>query len=205
MHRLLDVLASGVHDAKNQLFAAESMVAAVEAAHGVDLGEARYAIEAAAGRLSRTLTAYRLLRHGAALAVVPAVVGDLLAEVRLAQDKHLARNGIDLEVNCTVADEWPLDRDLIGDVLNNAVQNAGRHARRRVRLGADIAGAELVFTVEDDGPGFADPATTSRGGGAGLLIAERLAALHTRHGRPGRLTLGNGGDLGGARFELRLP
>ena len=50
MHRLLDVLASGVHDAKNQLFAAESMVAAVEAAHGVDLGEARYAIEAAAGR-----------------------------------------------------------------------------------------------------------------------------------------------------------
>ena len=55
MQRLLDILASGVHDAKNQLFVAESIIAAAERTHGVDLAEARYAIEAAAGRLSRTL------------------------------------------------------------------------------------------------------------------------------------------------------
>ncbi len=48
MHTLLDVLASGVHDAKNQLFVAESLIAAAEAKHGIELGEARYAIEPAA-------------------------------------------------------------------------------------------------------------------------------------------------------------
>jgi len=45
MHHLLDILASGVHDAKNQLFVAESVIAALEAEHGIAMGEARYAIE----------------------------------------------------------------------------------------------------------------------------------------------------------------
>ena len=35
MHHLLDILASGVHDAKNQLFVAESVIAALEAEHGI--------------------------------------------------------------------------------------------------------------------------------------------------------------------------
>jgi hypothetical protein len=39
MQRLLDILASGVHDAKNQLFIAESMIAASEAAHGISMGK----------------------------------------------------------------------------------------------------------------------------------------------------------------------
>ena len=41
MHRLLDILASGVHDAKNQLFIAESMIATSEAEHGIVMSEAR--------------------------------------------------------------------------------------------------------------------------------------------------------------------
>ena len=37
--KALDLLASGIHDAKNQLFSAESLIAAAETAHGIDLGE----------------------------------------------------------------------------------------------------------------------------------------------------------------------
>ncbi len=204
MHRLLDILASGVHDAKNQLFAAETLIAAAEQSHGIDLGEARYAIEAAAGRLSRTLATYRLLRQGATLAVVPTVVADLCDEVVLDQGSHLERGGIHLNADCPVIDEWPLDRDLIADMLNNAVQNAGRYARSRVDLSARIEGGDLVLRVEDDGPGYADP-TTATQGGTGLRVGERLAELHQRHGRSGSLRLANGGGLGGAVFELRLP
>ena len=40
MNTLLDILASGIHDAKNQLFLAESLIAATEAQHGLALGEA---------------------------------------------------------------------------------------------------------------------------------------------------------------------
>jgi signal transduction histidine kinase len=202
MHQLLDTLASGVHDAKNQLFAAEAFITRAEAEHGIDLGEARYAIEAAANRLSRALLAYRLLREGATLAVTPAIVGDICDEVGLAQKSHLAVKGIRLDVRCDVLDEWPLDRDLVTDMLNNAVQNAGRFARSAVRLEATLEDGDLLLTVEDDGPGYASlpPAM-----GTGLIVAERLAQLHSRHGRHGELRLDNGSTPGGARFALRLP
>lgn len=202
MHRLLDVLASGVHDTKNQLFFAESQIAEAEAKHGIDLAEARYAIEAAANRLTRTLTAYHLLRNDATLAIVPVVVADLCDEVVLDQQKHLAHAGIALTHACSVRDEWPLDRDLITDVLNNAVQNAGRHARSRVRLTAWDEGGRLCFRVEDDGAGYADPVN---GRSTGLIVAERVASLHQRQGYHGSMHLENGGELGGAVFELRLP
>lgn len=202
MHRLLDVLASGVHDTKNQLFFAESQIAAAEAAHGIDLSEARYAIETASSRLSRTLTAYHLLRQDATLAVVPTVVDDLCSEVVLDQKKHLAHASIELEVRCSVRDEWPLDRDLMTDVLNNAVQNAGRHARSKVRLSAWNDDTTLFFRVEDDGTGYADP---ENGRSTGLIVAERIASLHEKKQRHGSMHLSNGGELGGAVFELRLP
>ena len=202
MHKLLDILASGVHDAKNQLFIAESIIAAAEAAHGIPLSEARYAIESAANRLSRTLTAYHLMHHDAATAVTPTIVGDLCDEVMLAQKKHLAKRGIVLSIDCQVFDEWPLDRDLVTDMLNNAVQNAGRFAGKMVHVSATTDDGWLCLRVEDDGPGFATlpPAT-----GTGLMVAERLAQLHSRHERQGSLLLSNQGALGGARFELRLP
>ncbi|MBK8525497.1 MAG: hypothetical protein IPL58_16565 [Betaproteobacteria bacterium] len=204
MHRLLDVLASGVHDTKNQLFIAESEIAALEAKHGLDLSEARYAIELASSRLSRTLVAYHLLRKDATLAVVPAVIDDLCAEVLLDQKKHLAHAGIELEVACAVRDEWPLDRDLITDVLNNAVQNAGRHARSKVCLKAWNDDTTLFFRIEDDGAGFAESqAGITRG--TGLIVAERIISLHQRGGRHGSLHLANGGELGGGFFEMHLP
>lgn len=202
MHTLLDVLASGVHDAKNQLFVAESLIAATEAQHGIELGEARYAIETAAHRLSRTLAAYSVLRQGATPAVTPVIVGDLCDEAVLDQKKHLARSGIALTATCSVLDEWLLDRDLVADMLNNAIQNAGRHARRKVHLDARVDDGWLLLSVEDDGDGFA---TLPPASGTGLMVAQRLAELHARRGRQGKLTLNNGAGLGGARFELRLP
>ena len=99
-------------------------------------------------------------------------------------------------------DEWPLDRDLVTDMLNNAIQNAGRHAGSHVHLDARLDDGWLVLSVEDDGPGFA---TLPPPYGTGLMVAERLAALHVRRGRQGSLLLRNGAGQGGARFELRLP
>ena len=202
MHTLLDVLASGVHDAKNQLFVAESLITAAETQYGVELGEARYAIEAAATRLSRTLAAYTLLREDAQPAITPAIVADLCAEVGLDQKKHLAAAGIELSQSCSVVDEWPLDRDLVTDMLNNAVQNAARHARSRVHLSTGEDADGLWLCVEDDGPGYPQIPPSS---GTGLLLAASLAEMHVRQGRHGSLTLTNDSALGGARFTLRLP
>lgn len=202
MHHLLDILASGVHDAKNQLFVAESIIAGLEAEHGIAMGEARYAIESAANRLSRTLAAYQVLRKDAAPAITPVIVGDLCDEVVMAQQRHLAVANIALTMDCQVIDEWLLDRDLVADMLNNAIQNAGRYARSKVHLQAAVDDGWLVIGIEDDGPGF--PALPPPYG-TGLMVAHRLAALHVRKGRAGSLHLSNDASLGGARFELRLP
>lgn len=202
MQKLIDILASGIHDAKNQLFQAEVQLVEAEARHGIDLGEPRYAIEAAARRLSQTLVAYQLVRHEAPLAISPTVVGDLFDEVVLGQRPHLARLQLALEVDCPLVDAWPLDRDLVTDILNNALQNAGRHARSRIRLSAAAADDGLAIRIEDDGPGFASLPPAA---GTGLKLAEALARLHCRHQHSGRLSLSNGGPLGGARFELWLP
>lgn len=202
MQKLIDILASGIHDAKNQLFQAEAQLVELENRHGVDLGEPRYAIEAAARRLSQTLVAYQLLRHEEPLAVQPTVVGDLLDEVVLGQRPHLGHLDLTLDVDCPVVDAWPLDRDLLTDMLNNAVQNAARHARRRIRLSAAEADGGLAICVDDDGPGFASLPPAA---GTGLKLAAELARLHCRRQRHGELTLSNGGPLGGARFALWLP
>ncbi|MBU3695105.1 hypothetical protein [Dechloromonas sp.] len=69
--RAIDLLASGIHDANNQLFSAESLIAAAEAQHGIDLGEARFAIQATAGRLNQTLASYRQPRHETRIALIP--------------------------------------------------------------------------------------------------------------------------------------
>lgn len=202
MQTLLDILASGVHDTKNQLFLAESLLSAAESAHGIDLGDARYAIESASARLNRTLAAYRLLREGAGLAIVPTVIADLIEEIALEQKSHLNKLGISLEIDCPVVDEWALDRDLVADMLNNAVQNAARFASQRIRLSARIEDNSLVLSVDDDGTGFTPlPPTT----GVGLQLAARLAELHVRRDRHGSLSLSNDSPLGGARFVLRLP
>ena len=77
------------------------------------------------------------------------------------------------------------------------------------------ADGEAVLTVEDDGEGVAsqdreriferfvrlDQAQDRDGGGSGigLAIVEEVAAVH------GGAVAVSDGDLGGARFEVRLP
>lgn len=73
----------------------------------------------------------------------------------------------------------PLDRTDLAEVLGNLLENAARHAKSQVRIGANAANPTI--TVEDDGPGIA-PAERARvlqrgarlderGEGAGLGLA----------------------------------
>lgn len=203
----LDLLTSGVHDAKNQLFVAESHVVRAEAEHGIRLDEARFAIEQAAQRLNRILIAYRSQRGLLTLAVDMSRLEDVLDEAVLVAGPHCALAGLALESVCIDDDlQWPLDRERVLDVLSNAINNASRFARSQILLSARREGDELVMRVEDDGPGFdsTDPALMAQRG-LGLFVAREIAQRHQRGQRSGCLLLSNGGTLGGAVFELRLP
>lgn len=206
MQSELDVFASAIHDAKNQLFFAETAAARIEYDHKFDMSAVRGAIEQASNRLVRALAYYRVMRDGVGLSLMPISVPTLIEDGLAACLAQIESLGIDVGVECQVDDIWPLDRDLVIDMITNATQNAGRHARGRVLVSAHVEDGLLVLRVEDDGPGFAtlnEDDIHKRG--IGLYVARRIAALHARHGRCGDVRLRNGGRLGGAVFELCLP
>ena len=102
---------------------------------------------------------------------------------------------------------------LLSRLLTNLVDNAQRHgaAPVAVSLRVDEGRGEAVLSVDDAGPGIADPermlrpfergdaARRTTGSGLGLAIAQRVA---DRHG--GRLAIGRSA-LGGASVALHLP
>jgi signal transduction histidine kinase len=114
--------------------------------------------------------------------------------------------------------EIPADRDRIGEVLANLLDNALRHTAPggRVRLGAQRTPAGLELSVTDDGEGIAaehlprvferfyraDPARTrDRGGsGIGLAIAKALVEAHG-----GTIRAESDGPGRGASFVVMLP
>jgi two-component system OmpR family sensor kinase len=107
-----------------------------------------------------------------------------------------------------------VDPDRVDQILGNLLANSLRYARSSVRVSLRREAGHAVWTVEDDGPGFApgllatakepfvrgDPARGRDGmAGLGLAIAEALARAHS-----GDLRLGRTID-GGARVVVSIP
>jgi signal transduction histidine kinase len=211
----IDVLASGVHDTKNTLFDALSRIDAVRhtlASSGAApaeplalLSEAYVAVERSADRLSKLLSAYRLIRRENPVVLLPTPLRDLAEYVRLRATAEWQGTAT-LAIDPVPDDVWIMDRELIADCLVNALTNAARYASGKVVLGMRAESDWLCITVTDDGPGYADEVIGGQmpAGSIGLFIAGKLASLHERNGRRGKLTLATG-PAGGAVFSLLLP
>ena len=222
MAKRADVVASGLHDTKNRIFAVEAMLLNLQARLRVlnpnagecvaELDKAVKGLGGVADEMNDVLSWYRLRHNGGGIVMVPSVVSDLLDDsVQHAREVGVVA-GLDLVVDCQVDGAWVLDPSLVGDSLRNMLGNAVRHAIGRVRISAHAevgAPEHLVLSVEDDGPGFPPPGhariVERTGSGVGLLVARRIAKLHRRGGREGSLRTGRSEDLGGALVALHLP
>ncbi|MCB1494868.1 MAG: HAMP domain-containing histidine kinase [Bauldia sp.] len=103
-----------------------------------------------------------------------------------------------------------IDADDLAEALGNLVENAARHARTAVAIGAEHKGDLTVITIADDGPGIPEErlgealARGTRldrmgdGAGLGLAIVRDIAEAWS-----GRFTLRNGEN--GLEAELALP
>ena len=187
----VDVIASGIHDAKNNMFDALARIGSAirtirdgqgEAALPI-LTETEQAVLASAERLSKLLSAYRLTRHENPVSLLPVNVNDLLEDAVLRIAPH-RRADLAIESHCEADGFWVCDRELVTDCVVNAMQNALRFAQRKIRIEAAISNDHLELTVADDGPG------RRRGD----------------HGKYGRGVRGLGSEQGrGGRRGQRLP
>jgi signal transduction histidine kinase len=107
------------------------------------------------------------------------------------------------------------DRDQLERLVRNLTENAARHATGQVRVSLGELDGRVVLRVDDDGSGV-DPRHRERifdrfvrldeardrdsgGSGLGLAIVREVAEFH---GGDVRVLES---DLGGSRFEIRLP
>ena len=143
---------------------------------------------------------------------------DLLSSAaRTAQARYQAK-GVGLDVSARTESTLSVDRERMGQVLGNLLDNALRHtpAGGRVLLAADAVDAWVELVVQDSGEGIpadhlghvfdrfyrGDTARTrSQGGsGIGLTISRALVEAHG-----GTISASSGGPGHGATFTVRLP
>jgi len=103
-----------------------------------------------------------------------------------------------------------VDPDDLNEVLGNLLENATRHARRVVRIGAISNAGRIHISVDDDGEGLPDESRakavrrgvrldrTGSGAGLGLAIAQDIVVAYG-----GELTLSTS-PLGGLQASVVL-
>ncbi len=103
------------------------------------------------------------------------------------------------------------ERQDLEEMMGNLMDNACKWARRLVRVTAQVAGDQVTFAIDDDGPGMPEHLhgdavgrgrrldESSPGSGLGLAIVSDIAGLYG-----GALRLAKS-PLGGLRATLTLP
>jgi two-component system sensor histidine kinase BaeS len=216
-----DFLLSVSHDLRTPLTSISGWGEALADGTAPDPARAGATIVSEAGRLDRLvrdlLDLARLRARSFKLTTGPVDLRDVAAGA--AEGLRPDLEDADLLVRVDVPDGPVVvdgDADRLAQIAANLIENAGRHASRRIRVAVEVdPGGTAVLAVEDDGQGIpagerarifermyagARPAARVGGGtGLGLAIVRGLAeAMH------GRAVVGDADD-GGARFELRLP
>ncbi len=228
------LVANVIHDAKNLLAVLVGQLAEIGHEYQRKTGEkglpallqAERLVERLNTGLVELLVLYRAGEGSLRLVIDDHELTDFLDEVMTGYAAE-GDGPVFLETDFSGAAEigqWAFDAYQLRFVLADALRNARRHARSRVRfsLGRDPAGG-IRFTVEDDGPGFgagdgvpggeegvypaAVTVMNASGSGLGLRFARLVASHHaTPGGHCGRVEMVNDGlGVGGARFSLILP
>lgn len=139
-------------------------------------------------------------------------VAEVLDELARTLERIFRDKGVEIDWDAAEDLVFLGERQDFMEIAGNAMENAGKFGRRKVRVRAVAAGPERMrLTVEDDGPGLppdrreevirrgARLDETAPGSGLGLSIVDELARAYR-----GGLTLGDS-SLGGLTVTVELP
>lgn len=156
--------------------------------------------------LSRFMQAYARLARLPPPSIAPAEVTALVHQVVALERRMPVRvlGGPSLTLNCDAAQ---IEQVLI-NLMKNAVEATLEKTNGGVRLGWKKIDRTVEITIEDDGPGIANPAnlfipfftTKPEGSGIGLVLSRQITENHG-----GWLTLENRADKAGCVARVILP
>lgn len=218
------VLACSVHDMKNSLCMVIQSAELIQAEGSKLSDDAReelallsYEINRLNSNLLQVLSLYRLDRQQLPVQIDQHYLNELFEELLLKNQYYATQRGIDVVVNTADDLNWFFDRDLILNILNDAIANALRYSSKQILVSAEIIDQKLHIVVADDGPGFPDFMLHNgapdmhkldlRQGhtGLGIFFAKLIARAHHNKNQRGTVRLHNDGELKGGSFRLTLP
>jgi signal transduction histidine kinase len=178
-------------------------------------GELAEAVLEESGRLQRLVEQLLLLTR-ADEGVVARTQQDVdLDDLALAEAGRVVRPGLAVDTTRVAAGRVRGDRTALAQVVRNLLDNAARHAERRVAVTVREDGGVVELVVEDDGAGIPEDqrrrvferfvrldearARDTGGSGLGLAIVEEIVTAS------GGTVETSTSALGGARFVVRLP
>ncbi|MEO6263881.1 MAG: ATP-binding protein [Luteimonas sp.] len=187
---------------------------------GAGEGELREELDTQLRRMN-DLVGYQLARAasgGHKLFAAPVATEPHAEQIVRGLEKIYAAKGVICEFEIDPEARFHGEPGDLQELLGNLLENAFKWARSRVLLtirpGAIAPGRRpgLLIAVEDDGPGIAPERIAHvlqrgvrgdervQGHGIGLAIAQDMVRSYR-----GELEVGASQELGGARFEVRLP
>lgn len=221
--RRRELISDVAHELRTPLATIDAYLDALDDGVLPDDHEARVTLRAQTRRLGRLAEdlqrVSRVEERQIELHIKPEHPQDLVADAVRAADPAYARQHIVLTGDCV--DDLPtvdVDRDRIGEVLANLVENALGHTPSggHVTVRASQDGPDVRLQVIDDGDGIAeqdleriferfyrvDAARDRAHGGSGLGLAIARALVEAHHGT---ISAQSGGPGNGATFTVTLP
>tara|TARA_R110002167_G_scaffold36273_1_gene115044 strand:+ start:1205 stop:1897 length:693 start_codon:yes stop_codon:yes gene_type:complete len=218
------VLGSSVHDMKNSLcLLMQSIENLGQSLVDPDpksrehLASAHYEAARLNTGLVQLLSLYRAGLDNLLINIDEHNIEDVVEDLLATNESYLNHKNMILEVKQSADLVWYLDSDLIGLLLNDVLINAMRYSQNKILMSVYTKDNQLVFKVEDDGPGYPQSMLDAHNTnmhhcdigqgrtGLGLFFARLIAQAHTKGETKGTISLENGGSLGGSVFILTLP
>ncbi|MBV2127981.1 sensor histidine kinase [Arsukibacterium indicum] len=218
------VLACSVHDMKNSLcmvIQSAELIQAEGAKLSDDAREELALLNYEANRLNsnllQLLSLYRLDRQQLPVQIDQHYLNEVFEELLLKNQYYATQRSIKVTINADDDLCWFFDRDLILNILNDAIANALRYSNTQISISATVADNQLHVVVADDGPGFPDfmidnaanqmhkPDLRHGHTGLGIFFARLIAHAHHNKNQRGVVSLQNGVELTGGSFRLTLP
>ncbi|HJR74406.1 MAG TPA: sensor histidine kinase [Luteimonas sp.] len=187
---------------------------------GAPAGELREELDIQLRRMNG-LVSYQLARAasgGHTLFAAPVEIEPHAEQIVRGLEKIYSSKGVICEFDIDPQARFHGESGDLQELLGNLLENAFKWARKRVLLTVQRGPATtnrrpgLMLAVDDDGPGIAPENVAQllqrgvrgdervQGHGIGLSIVQDIV-----HGYRGELEVSTSAELGGARFEIKLP